>query len=185
MLKKKRKSIKENKIKQSKKKNPKNPENKNKPPPPPTTTTTVKPTTTAKPTTTTTPSPTTTTTITTTKTTTAASTQTTTEQDTPSTTEFNPFNPDPGTEPPICQTGFCYSLAYSIYSRLDLFADPCEDFYQHACGGWVSGRNTLMELNLYNKSRNSITEDVRYDFKEKLLGNIISISYMVISYIIH
>ncbi|XP_052681018.1 uncharacterized protein LOC128161694 [Crassostrea angulata] len=144
-----------------------------KPPPPPTTTTTttVKPTTTAKPTTTTTPSPTTTTTITTTTSTTAASTQrTTTEQDTLSTTEFNPFNEDPDTEPPICQSGFCYSLAYSIYSRLDLFADPCEDFYQHACGGWVSGRNTLMELNMYNKSRNSITEDVRYDFREKLLG---------------
>lgn len=148
-----------------------------------TTTTTAKPstsTTTPKPRTTTTVSPTTTTTILTTTSTPDASIQTTTEQETPSTTEFNPFNPDPETEPQICQSGFCYSLAYSVYSRLDLFADPCEDFYQHACGGWVSGRNTLMELNLYNKSRNSITEDVRYDFRENLLGNITSISYIII-----
>ncbi|XP_037078255.1 endothelin-converting enzyme homolog [Pollicipes pollicipes] len=37
----------------------------------------------------------------------------------------------------FCVSPACVDVAASILKGLDLTADPCEDFYQYACGGWV------------------------------------------------
>jgi hypothetical protein len=47
----------------------------------------------------------------------------------PSTTEISP------TEHETCETNQCFEIKQSM----DINADPCEDFYQYACGGWVLG----------------------------------------------
>ncbi|XP_052772647.1 endothelin-converting enzyme 1-like isoform X5 [Mya arenaria] len=39
--------------------------------------------------------------------------------------------------PPKCESPGCLSAASSILSAMDPSADPCEDFHQYACGGWL------------------------------------------------
>ncbi|XP_064461108.1 endothelin-converting enzyme homolog isoform X2 [Ornithodoros turicata] len=36
-----------------------------------------------------------------------------------------------------CVTPACVTVASSILNAIDLEADPCEDFYQYSCGGWI------------------------------------------------
>jgi len=38
----------------------------------------------------------------------------------------------------VCETETCVVAAESIMSAMDSSADPCEDFYQFACGGWMA-----------------------------------------------
>ena len=40
-------------------------------------------------------------------------------------------------EPPkICNTPGCVKAAYTLIQNMDSSAEPCEDFYQYACGGF-------------------------------------------------
>ncbi|KAG0749219.1 hypothetical protein G6F62_000566 [Rhizopus arrhizus] len=38
---------------------------------------------------------------------------------------------------PVCDSQVCQTAAASILNDLDLNVDPCSDFYQYTCGGWV------------------------------------------------
>jgi len=40
-------------------------------------------------------------------------------------------------EPEVCLTPECAVAAASIIQSMDVEADPCEDFYRFACGGWM------------------------------------------------
>ncbi|XP_017877893.1 neprilysin-like isoform X2 [Ceratina calcarata] len=46
--------------------------------------------------------------------------------------------------PNVCQTLHCHEIANRILNNRDVDADPCEDFYQYACGSW-SVRNPMPE----------------------------------------
>lgn len=37
-----------------------------------------------------------------------------------------------------CMTPECINIASSMISRMDMTAEPCEDFYQYACGRWLT-----------------------------------------------
>lgn len=42
--------------------------------------------------------------------------------------------PRPGA---VCTTKTCVTAASSILNSMDESIDPCHDFYQYACGGWM------------------------------------------------
>eukprot|EP00833_Pecoramyces_ruminatium_P006807 jgi/Orpsp1_1/1180839/evm.model.c7180000074832.1 len=37
-----------------------------------------------------------------------------------------------------CLTQECFDVSKSIITSMDITADPCDDFYQYVCGGWMN-----------------------------------------------
>ena len=38
----------------------------------------------------------------------------------------------------LCTTPVCVTVAASIINSMDSTVDPCKDFYQFSCGGWIN-----------------------------------------------
>ncbi|XP_011156691.2 endothelin-converting enzyme 2 isoform X1 [Solenopsis invicta] len=53
----------------------------------------------------------------------------------------------------ICKTGYCKQIASRMMSYMNHSADPCEDFYEYACGGFEVNPQ-LIDGDLVRKSRN-------------------------------
>ena len=45
-----------------------------------------------------------------------------------------------------CNSGICQELALSIKENMNTAADPCEDFYEFACGGFVSSQGVIHNI---------------------------------------
>ncbi|XP_035227775.1 neprilysin-2-like [Stegodyphus dumicola] len=63
----------------------------------------------------------------------------------------------------LCLTPGCVKAAADILSNLDDKADPCDDFYQFACGGWLD-RHAISE----DRSSVSVFSEVQDDLNLKL-----------------
>ena len=42
-----------------------------------------------------------------------------------------------------CQTDECKSASIMINSSINSSVDPCEDFYQYVCGGWIQDKLSI------------------------------------------
>jgi neprilysin len=42
----------------------------------------------------------------------------------------------------LCLSTACITAAASILQTMDQTVEPCDDFYQYACGGWI--KNTMI-----------------------------------------
>ncbi|KAG8505484.1 Membrane metallo-endopeptidase-like 1 [Galemys pyrenaicus] len=68
-------------------------------------------------------------------------------------------------ETEVCSTPGCVMAAARILQNLDPSKDPCEDFYQYACGGWLR-RHVIPETN----SRYSVFDILRDELEVILKG---------------
>uniref|UniRef100_A0A4W3GSS2 Membrane metalloendopeptidase like 1 n=1 Tax=Callorhinchus milii TaxID=7868 RepID=A0A4W3GSS2_CALMI len=66
----------------------------------------------------------------------------------------------------VCTTQGCITAAARIIQNMDSSAQPCEDFYRYACGGWLN-RNIIPETS----SRYSIFDILRDELEIILKGN--------------
>lgn len=66
-----------------------------------------------------------------------------------------------------CVTADCVKVASVMLRAMDTTADPCEDFYQYACGSWIK-QNAIPAGN----SRYS-TFDALSDSNELVLRNLL------------
>eukprot|EP00833_Pecoramyces_ruminatium_P009987 jgi/Orpsp1_1/1184019/evm.model.c7180000087687.1 len=50
-----------------------------------------------------------------------------------------------------CLTQECFDVSKSIITSMDVTADPCDDFYQYVCGGWMN-ENEIEDDELRNNN---------------------------------
>ena len=68
----------------------------------------------------------------------------------------------------VCNSAACVIQSAAILSAMDTSADPCQDFYQYACGQWKSP-NSLPAKNNYATNFNRLEIENRLHLK-KVLG---------------
>ncbi|OWT41367.1 endothelin-converting enzyme [Cryptococcus neoformans] len=80
---------------------------------------------------------------------TVTETKTDTQTETATATTTHIGQPTGTPAPSICLTPECVKLAASILSALNTSADPCDDFYQFAVGGWQESNSIPEDRGLY------------------------------------
>ena len=69
----------------------------------------------------------------------------------------------------VCQTNECQSTGKSLKVNLNATVDPCDDFYEFACGGWIASHtiahdkgmvfgDSILNDVINNKLRNALSE---------------------------
>ena len=67
----------------------------------------------------------------------------------------------------ICQSGSCVRAAALIIDKMDVSVDPCEDFYQFACGNYVRSK-AVPHDRLSRNILQEIQDEIYIDMKSML-----------------
>ncbi|CAF4094777.1 unnamed protein product, partial [Adineta steineri] len=60
----------------------------------------------------------------------------------------------------ICATPYCAEAAKYLIESIDETVDPCEDFYQFACGTWIKNNRTLDDSTTLDLLRRQLDDDI-------------------------
>lgn len=74
----------------------------------------------------------------------------------------------------ICTTQECVVAAANLLESMDTTADPCQDFFQYACGGWVQKHpipDSKSRWTQFDILRDELTEILKVILKEPLNPN--------------
>lgn len=77
----------------------------------------------------------------------------------------------------LCLTEACVTVSSKIVEALDRTIDPCQDFYQYACGGWIR-KNPLPDGRSRWSTFNSIWDQNQAMLKH-LLGKLNCVAYLM------
>ncbi|KFQ25532.1 PREDICTED: neprilysin [Merops nubicus] len=67
----------------------------------------------------------------------------------------------------ICKTSDCIKSAARILENMDATAEPCKDFYQYACGGWLK-RNVIPETSSRYSNFDILRDELEVVLKDVL-----------------
>uniref|UniRef100_A0A8C7E8G4 Neprilysin n=1 Tax=Nothoprocta perdicaria TaxID=30464 RepID=A0A8C7E8G4_NOTPE len=67
----------------------------------------------------------------------------------------------------ICKTSDCIKSAARIIENMDTTAEPCKDFYQYACGGWLK-RNVIPETSSRYSNFDILRDELEVVLKDVL-----------------
>ncbi|NXD82979.1 NEP protein, partial [Halcyon senegalensis] len=67
----------------------------------------------------------------------------------------------------ICKTSDCIKSAARILENMDTSAEPCRDFYQYACGGWLK-RNVIPETSSRYSNFDILRDELEVVLKDVL-----------------
>ncbi|XP_041419299.1 neprilysin [Xenopus laevis] len=67
----------------------------------------------------------------------------------------------------ICTSQECVSTAARIIANMDTATDPCNDFYQYACGGWLK-KNRIPDNNIIYNTFEILRTDIEVVIKDAL-----------------
>ncbi|XP_035210505.1 neprilysin-2-like, partial [Stegodyphus dumicola] len=67
----------------------------------------------------------------------------------------------------FCLTPGCAKAAVEILSNLNQSVEPCEDFYQFACGGWLN-RHEVSDIKHYISTAKEIENDIHLKLRDLL-----------------
>jgi len=64
----------------------------------------------------------------------------------------------------LCLTKDCVSAAADLLESMNSSVDPCDDFFEYACGGWI--QNNMIEedesrTDTFSVMRNQLTDKLR------------------------
>ncbi|NXP50406.1 NEP protein, partial [Heliornis fulica] len=67
----------------------------------------------------------------------------------------------------VCKTSDCIKSAARILENMDVTAEPCSDFYQYACGGWLK-RNIIPETSSRYSNFDILRDELEVVLKDVL-----------------
>ncbi|KFO94056.1 Neprilysin [Buceros rhinoceros silvestris] len=67
----------------------------------------------------------------------------------------------------VCKTSDCIKSAARILENMDTSAEPCKDFYQYACGGWLK-RNVIPETSSRYSNFDILRDELEVVLKDVL-----------------
>ena len=80
----------------------------------------------------------------------------------------------------VCTTPACLRTSHAILSAIDSTVDPCQDFYQYACGRWPLRNPTTKDLPFSNpmmQLQDIIVTELKASLGEPTIPNLLSPLY--------